>query len=84
MLQDPTCGLWSNSEEYIYIPKYKQKGVERPSCAESISKRNCKLWSWWNGSESGAALRSETCKEEWVSPTDSVRANETITYGDKL
>ena len=30
--------------------------------------------------KSGATLRFETCKEEWVSPIGSARGNETITY----
>ena len=35
------------------------------------------------GNESSAALRSETARGKWMSPTDSVRSNETITYEDK-
>ena len=37
-----------------------------------------------SGIDLGAALRSETCKEKWVSPTGSVKGNKTIIYEDKL
>lgn len=36
------------------------------------------------GKESSAILGFEICKEEWVSPTSSVRDNETIRYENKL